>query len=70
MGNLLRSFLFSKKFFGLLFLVAVLDLVTDITEHVHPDYWAALNGISIGVDCILIVLAGWMFVDLQMRKPK
>jgi hypothetical protein len=65
-----RSFLFSKQFFGLLFLVAVLNLVTDLTEHIHPRYWQTLNGISIGVDCVLIVLAGWIFLDLQMRKPK
>ncbi len=70
MARFVRAFLFSKNFFGLLFLISVLDLLTDVTEHVHPLYWETLNGISIAVDCILMFLAGWMFFDLNMRKPK
>jgi hypothetical protein len=70
MARRLRAFLYSKNFFGLLVLVALLDLGTDLTEHLHPHYWEIANALSIAVDCVLVFLAGWMFLDLHLRKPR
>ncbi len=70
MGRALHRFLFSKWFFGLLAILALFDLTTDVLEHVHPRYWEVLNIASILLDCSLAILAGWMFLDLHSRKPR
>jgi len=66
----LRRLLFSKWFFGLLFFVLLFDLFSDISEHVMPEHYQALNCISILFDSIGLILVLWMLIDLSRRRPE
>lgn len=65
----LRQLLFSKWFFGLLVVVLLLDMISDIAEHLHPQYYQFLNYISLAFDVIGLILVLWMFIDLSRRRP-
>ncbi len=68
--RILRSFLFSKWFFALLFFISIFDLATDVAARSRMQYWAPLNAISTGLSALVALLAAWMFLDLHTRKPK
>lgn len=65
----MRSLLFSKWFFGLLAVVLLLDMASDVAEHLHPQYYQTLNYISLVFDAIGLILVLWMFIDLSRRRP-
>jgi hypothetical protein len=64
----LRRLLFSKWFFGLLLFVLVLDLSSDVAEHLTA-HTRLLNYMSIFFDSVGLFLVLWMFVDLSRRRP-
>src|SRR5574340_638619 len=66
----LRSFLFSKWFFAILFVVSVFDVAADIAERLRSESWVSLNSISLGLSLVVAILAGWMFLDLNARRPR
>ena len=63
-----RGFLYSRWFFLFLAIASVIDLVADVGENIWG--WSGLNYLSIAMDVIVVVLALWIFTDLQRRKPK
>lgn len=65
----LRSILFSKWFFAMLFVVSVVDLGADIAERAALSFAGLLNIVSIVMSLFVALLAGWMFFDLHTRKP-
>jgi hypothetical protein len=68
-GRILRQLLFSKWFFGLLAVVLLLDMASDIAEQLHPLHFQLLNKISLFFDVIALILVLWMFIDLSRRRP-
>ena len=64
----LRGFLYSRWFFLFLAIAGVIDLVADVGENIWG--WSGLNYLSIAMDVIVVLLALWIFADLQRRKPK
>jgi len=64
----MRKFLYSRWFFLFLAVVCLLDLAADVTELVLGN--TDLNYVAIGLDCIAVALASWVFLDLQSRGPK
>jgi hypothetical protein len=67
--GVLRQLLFSRWFFGVLVIVLVLDIISDITEHFWPQEYQLLNYVAIALDAVGLVLALWMFIDLSLRRP-
>ena len=63
-----RGFLYSRGFFLFLAIASVIDLTADIGENIWG--WSGLHYISLATDLIVVVLALWIFTDLQRRKPK
>jgi hypothetical protein len=53
----------------MLFVASVIDLVADIAESMHLPFWSFLNAVSIGLSAVVAFLAGWMFLDLHLRRP-
>ena len=68
MPERLRSFLYSKWFFGVLAVVCLIDLAADLTEHVWG--WTDINLVAILMDTIAAGLSVWIFTDLHRRRPK
>jgi hypothetical protein len=64
----MRSFLFGKWFFALLFVVSTLDVAADVAERLHAEFWHPLNALSIIFSVVVAILAGWMFFDLHTRR--
>jgi len=62
------KFLYSRWFFLFLAVVCVIDLLTDIAQDLWG--WSGLNHLSIALDIIILVLALWIFFDLQKRRPR
>jgi hypothetical protein len=65
----IRSLLFSKWFFALLFFASLVDLGADIADVAHFQFRTILDYASIVMSIVIAVLAGWMFVDLHTRRP-
>jgi hypothetical protein len=64
----MRSFLYSRWFFLFLAIVCIVDLASDVGESVWG--WSDLNYVSITADVISVALTLWIFIDLQIRRPK
>jgi len=64
----MRRFLYSRWFFLFMAIVCLVDLIADIGESVWG--WDALNFLAIAMDVIAASMACWLFIDLQLRRPK
>jgi hypothetical protein len=64
----MRAWLYSRWFFAFLALTSILDLIADLAERYWN--WTNLNDLAIGLDVLVALLTGWMFIDLQRRGPK
>jgi hypothetical protein len=65
----MRNFLYSRWFFLFLAIFCVIDLIADVSEGLFWD-WITLNRLSIVMDVVILVMAVWMFIDLERRRPK
>lgn len=63
-----RQFLYSKWFFGLLVIVSLLDMSTDLSMYFWG--WSGLTVFVIGLDIIVSGLCLWIFLDLHRRRPR
>ena len=61
----MRTFLYSKWFFGFLALVCTLDLISDAAANAFG--WDALHEVTIGLELIPVYLTVAMFLDLHRR---
>jgi hypothetical protein len=64
----MRSWLYSRWFFGFLAVVFLLELVARLGEKYGG--WTDRNNIAIGLNVIAATLTVWVFIDLQRRGPK
>jgi hypothetical protein len=65
----MRRFLYSRWFFLFLAVSCAISLFSDVAE----DLWglgAMINRVAIAMDAIILIMALWMFVDLQRRRPR
>ncbi len=62
--------MFSKWFFGLLFVISAFDVAADVAEWLHAESWMLLNSLSLVLSAVVALLAGWMFVDLHTRRTR
>ncbi len=64
----MRRFLYSRWFFLFLAVSCAIDLGADLLEDFGGWNW--LNHVAIVMDLVILILALWMFTDLQRRRPK
>jgi hypothetical protein len=64
----MRKFLYSRWFFLFLVVSCSLDLLADLAEDLWK--WTFLNHVALLMDAVILVMAAWMFIDLQRRRPK
>jgi hypothetical protein len=64
----MRKLLYSKWFFLILALVCAVDLFADVGEQIWG--WGFLNKVAIALDCVALLLSGWIFADLHARRTK
>jgi hypothetical protein len=65
-----RGCMYNRWFYALLALVCLLDVVTDVSDLLHPTANFAMDVLSLVASAIAAVLTADVFLDLHFRRAR